>query len=286
MGVTDHDFYLRGKSAIAPDRTYLYDFSLSGMAQFRSDVRSAATAFPDLSVFFSIELGARRDLAAVPDDCLAMCDFVICEGVRLSPDPRATTEEQLRRVRQVRELMDRCGKPAFLGHPFRWAVDDRMVFADMDPGLASLPLRPDLDCPDEELNSFFGFDIRATAKACRHHGVPVEVNGHTCWRVLGLNLPVLYDLLCAANRILRDEGVELVPGSDQHEFRLTWGGKPANAGVPVPWHLFERLGVTLENSSVLRALTSSGPTGSTAARTRRAFGHSGHSSGKRIDNRS
>ncbi len=264
VGVTDHDFYLRGEGAKAPGKAYPYEFSLSGLEQFRDEVRSAAKGFPELAVYFSIELGARRDLSTVPDAFLEMCDFIICEASPLSSDRSTTDELRLRRVQQVRDLINRAGKPAFLGHPFRLAIDDRLVFGDIDPQLASAPARPKLDFDDEELNSFFRHDIRAMARACHHYNVPVEVNGHTCWRVLGLNLPVLYDLLCAANRVLRDEGVELVPGSDQHEFRLTWGGKFANAGVPVPWQLLERLGISLEHSALVRSLVSRCPIKSVA----------------------
>lgn len=255
LGVTDHDYYLRGEGAKTPGKTYPYDFSLGGLAQFRDEVRSVARKFPRLSVLFSIEMGARRDLSTVSDACLEMCDFIICEAAPLASNRSDTDELRLHRVQQIRELMDRGGKPAFLAHPFRLAVD-RLVFGDIDPQLASAPARPKLDFEEEELNSFFGQDIRAMARTCRRCDVAVEVSGHTCWRVLGLNLPVLYDLLCAANRILRDEGVELVPGSDQHEFRLTWGGKPANAGVPVPWQLFDRLGLSLEGSALVQTLMS------------------------------
>lgn len=255
LGVTDHDYYLRGEGAKTPGKAYPYEFNLSGLAQFRDEVRSAARGFPDLLVCFSIELGARRDLSTVPDPFLEVCDFLICEAAPLATDRSATDELRLHRVQQIRDLMDRAGKPAFLAHPFRLAVD-RLVFGDIDPQLAFAPARPRLDFDDEELNSFFGQDIRAMARACRRCDVAVEVSGHTCWRVLGLSLPVLYDLLCAAVRTLRDEGVELVPGSDQHEFRLTWGGRSANAGVPVPWPLFERLGLSLARSKLVRTLVS------------------------------
>jgi hypothetical protein len=255
LGVTDHDYYLRGESAKTPGKAYPYEFSLDGLVQFRDEIRRAARTFPELLVCFSIELGARRDLSTVPDSFLEVCDFVICEAAPLTNNRSDTDELRLHRVEQIRDLMDRAGKPAFLAHPFRLAVD-RLVFGDIEPQLASAPARPKLDFDEEELSSFFGQDIRAMARTCRRCDVAVEVSGHTCWRVLGLNLPVLYDLLCAANRILRDEGVELVPGSDQHEFHLTWGGKPANAGVSVPWQLFDRLGLSLEGSALVRTLIS------------------------------
>jgi histidinol phosphatase-like PHP family hydrolase len=257
VGVTDHDYYLRGESAKNPEKTYPYEFSLGGLEQFRDEVRSAAREFPELAVFFSIELGARRDLSAVPDALLDACDFLICEAAPLAKEPSTTDAHRLRQVEQVRDLMDRAGKPAFIAHPFRLVIDDRLILRDIDPSLASMQGRPELDFEEEELNSFFRQDVRAMARACRRYGVAVEVNGHSCWRMWGLNIPALYDLLCAANRVLRDEGVDLVPGSDQHEFRLTWGGMFANAGVPVPWQVFDRLGLSVEDSAVVRTLLSS-----------------------------
>ena len=131
LGVTDHDFYLRGEDAQTPGKAYPYEFSLSGLAQFRDEVRRAAKGFPALHVCFSIELGARRDLSTVPGSFLELCDFILCEAAPLSADRSDTDAVRLHRVRQIRDLMDRAGKPALLAHPFRLAVD-RLVFGEID----------------------------------------------------------------------------------------------------------------------------------------------------------
>jgi hypothetical protein len=154
-------------------------------------------------------------------------------------------------VEQIRRLVDRCGKPAFLSHPLRSAIDARLVFSPIPAEMVAMEARPELDFTDDELNWFFMLDVRALARQCARHAVPVEVNGQALLRMVLLNLRVFYDLFCAAHRVMLEEGVELVPGSDQHEFRTGFGGR---GGCPVPWQVFERLRLGIADMPLVRHL--------------------------------
>jgi len=250
IGVTDHSEYFIG-GEVLQEGTYPYEFSLAGLECFHDEVRRASLLFPELRVLFGPELSMHQDLSEVPNRVAEISDFFPCEAPDVSDDHPSNTDQYTARVGEIRRLMDRCGIPAFLAHPFRSAIDARLVFSPIAPGMAAMDARPEFDFPDDELNRFFMLDVRALARQCASHAVPIEVNGQALLRVILLNLPVLSDLFCGAHRIMCQEGVELVPGSDQHEFRTGFGGR---GGCHVPWQVFERLGVGLPDMPLARRL--------------------------------
>jgi hypothetical protein len=203
-------------------------------------------------VLFGPELSMHHDLGALPNRIAEISDLLPCEAPDVSDDATRNTERYAARVEQIRRLMDRCGKPAFLSHPFRSAIDARLVFSPIPPEVTAMRARPRLDFADDELDWFYMLDVRALARQCARHAVPVEVNGQALLRMVRLNLPVFSDLFCAVHRVMREEGVELVPGSDQHELRTGFGGR---GGCPVPWQVFERLGVGIADMPLVRHLT-------------------------------
>ena len=100
------------------------------------------------------------------------------------------------------------------------------------------------------MKRFFLFDVRAVAQAARDCGVSMEINGGTHNRIRNVNLPAPMGLLRAAYRIICDEGVDLVSGSDQHGLNLG----TSRGGYPVPYETFEWLSRTVADMQFLRRL--------------------------------
>ena len=100
-------------------------------------------------------------------------------------------------------------------------------------------------------NFFFGFDVRELGRACSEHELPIEVNGGTDSRIRGLNLPAPLQMLWAAYRIMQQEGVSFVPGSDQHAYMRT---AERREGRYIPFEAFDLLGLRAQDIPFLKLL--------------------------------
>ncbi len=250
LGITDHlGRYLAPKKTVEDPN---YEQTLAGLRDFRADVDRHRGLFPALRLFFGPEISPNTDLEALAENraVLDVSDHVLCEFPGVDESADRNTERKIQRIQEAGAFATRTGKPVFIAHPFRAPVNYRLVKRDIEPWITALPAGPDAVFSEAELNRFFLFDIRAVARVARASGVPLEVNGGTHNRIRNVNLPAPLRMLRAAYRIIRDEGVELVPGSDQHG--LMQG--TSRGGYPVPYDTFEALDLCVADMTFVRRL--------------------------------
>ena len=243
LGVTDHLERYIGSPPSAPRDPQLYEQSVEGLLSYRRDVDALRDQFPALRICFGPEIHAspRIDISSLPSQVVDVSDYFVMGLPSDQSSQVADTEAKVERTRGIARMCDATGRPAFVCHPFRSAVNRRLVKGRIEPWVTALRPRASLDFPEDMLNRFFGFDVRVVARACREHEVPIEVNGGTHGRIRSINLPAPLQMLWASYRIFRDEGVGLVPGSDQHAY---FRPPDRREGRQVPFDTFEALGVT------------------------------------------
>jgi hypothetical protein len=241
LGLTDHlERYLCPPRASA--RPPLYERSVAGLQAYRADVDRLRPQYPALTLFFGPEIhaGPRIDLNLIPQGVFDVSDYFMSSLPNVETSIEANSEAKIARVRALAELRERAGKPVYIAHPFRSAVDRRLVRRPIEPWVTALPPRAPDQFTDRELNEFFGFDMRALGRACCEYGVPVEVNGGTDGRIRGLNLPAPLQMLWGSYLVLQQEGATFVPGSDQHAYMRN---PTRREGRYVPFEAFAVLGL-------------------------------------------
>ncbi len=253
VGVTDHLERYIGIPPAPPEKAPLYAQSVEGVLRFRADVAAVQQDFPALRLFFGPEIHAspRIDLAHIPAEIMAVSDYFLCALPGVENSCAENTAARLAWLPRIRDLAERSGKPVFIAHPFRPSVDHQLVRRDIEPWITALRPRRDGEFDDAELNAFFRFDVRTLARACREHGLPIEVNGGTVGRIRGVNLAAPLQMLWAAYRLFRDAGVGLVPGSDQHAYMLT---PTRREGRYVPYDAFAALGLEVADIAFVQRL--------------------------------
>jgi hypothetical protein len=161
------------------------------------------------------------------------------------------TAAKIERLHEMASLRERTGRPVFIAHLFRSAVDRQLVKRPIAPWITALAPRVPDAFSDEEVNRFFGFDMRAVGRACAELAIPIEINGGTDGRIRGLNLPAPLQLLWAAYRIAKSEGATFVPGSDQHAYLRT---PERREGRYIPFDAFYYLGLDGGDLVLIRQL--------------------------------
>ncbi len=239
LGVTDHyDLYLPGNEDNAET---IYPRSIDGLLAYAAELRSLKNEFPSLAVYFAPEIGADIRFSDIPDAVHAVSDYFICEPPAVVADKKENTERRVERLSQIAAFSKRTEKPVFLAHPFRSAVDRRLVKNPIEPAIVGMRTRASIsDYGAEEVSDFFLQDIVLLAKESARLGIPLEINGETHHRIRVTNLPAPLTLLWAAYFIMKQYGASFVPGSDQHDF---WIGRH---GAYVPYDCFSAIGVTAE----------------------------------------
>jgi len=248
LGVTDHFGYYCPGTDRGPRP---YAGNLVGFMRFIADIEETSTRFPMLQVLKCPELGAASLDGPIPQEAVQASHFFLCEPPGFEDEQVGpNTTSRLRHVHRAAELRQATSKPVVLVHPFRNAVNRRLVKAPIEPRIAQWRSTPSSAFSDEDLNSFFMFDLRRYAETCREEGIPVEVNGNTDSRIRRVNLATPYRMLLAAYRLFLECGVDLVPGSDIHGI----GSGVGRGGDCVPWMTFEALDLTPLDSPFLRSL--------------------------------
>jgi hypothetical protein len=128
-------------------------------------------------------------------------------------------------------------------HPFRESSNLRVIEKPIEPWITDIQPRPDCDFPEDLINEFFMIDVRALGRALVEHNLPSEISGDTNARITRISLPAVRQLLWAGYRILHDEGVDLVPGSDHHVMLDAIG----RVGTHVPADVYDWLGLTIQD---------------------------------------
>lgn len=242
VGLTDHLERYIGVPPSPPESAPLYAQSVEGIARYRADVDDLRAEFPTLQLLFGPEIHAspRIDLRQLPAAVIALADYFLCALPGVDNSPEENTAAMVQQLGEIGDFAQRADRPVLVCHPFRPSVNRQLVKGEVAPWITALPLRPRGDFSDEELNRFFLFDVRAVARACRAHGLPIEINGGTVGRIRGLNLPAPLQMLWAAYRVFQEEGVGLAPGSDQHAFMVS---ATRREGRYVPFDAFAALGL-------------------------------------------
>jgi len=241
VGVTDHfGRFLYGGEAKPGEP---YERSREGFLAFHRDVVEARSRWPQLALLFAPEFGpgAAKDIT---DEHISRSDYFIFEPHPLA-GPGSLTDTLTATVRDCRALMDRTGIPAFVAHPFRSTVNLQVAKHGIAPWAAQLEPLGEVSDLAAEVNAAFEMDVLAVAKAFRECDVPMEVNTETQSRILTRNLYAYHDRLRAVHRIMRDQGVDLVPSSDIHSILH---------GTPVPHQTFHELGLAPSDIRFLRRL--------------------------------
>jgi len=253
LGVTDHLERYIGSPRSPAKNPPLYEQSVAGLQDYRADVDSLRERYPSLKIFFGPEIhaGPRIDIRRIPHGVVDVSDYFLASLPTIDTSIAANTEARVDRSRAIAEMRERTGRPIFLCHPFRTSVNDRLVKRPIAPWVTALAPRSPDKFSDVEVNRFFGFDVRALGRACWECALPIEINGGTDSRIRGLNLPAPLQMLWACYRILQQEGVTFVPGSDQHGYMRT---STRREGRYVPFDAFDVLGVTAQDIPFVQRL--------------------------------
>ncbi len=247
VGLTDHFGKYNGRNVEGTN----YDPTMEGFAQYRRDMERVQKNFPDLRLFLAPEIGPESRPGDLCSKLIDLSDFFICEAAFPSyTSIRENTDEFVRKIHEIREIIEITGKPGYLAHPFRSAINLRLIKHDLEPWLTELRPRRENGFSLEELNSFFLLDIDRIAQSACEMKVPLEINGNTQFRIRSSNLPAPLQMLWAALGGLKEGGCELIPGSDQHGFT----GGVGRIGMSVPADCFAFLGITPSDMPFLKRL--------------------------------
>lgn len=246
VGLTDHIEIYVGEN----EKTGPYERSVDGLAAYRADMDRVQEAYPDLQLLFGPELGRGFDLAGVPPAVVELADLFVCEIAMPDEDRTTNTDAMIARLEAIAGFSERVDRPAFVAHPFRPAINRRLVKGEIEPWITELGPRSPADWSAEEIDTFCGFDVARFGAAAARAGVPLEINGNTHLRARGANIPAALQLLRAAYGRLRDAGASFVPGSDQHFFRRRYGRR----GGFVPWETFAAIDVGVAELGHLRSM--------------------------------
>jgi hypothetical protein len=253
LGLTDHLEKYIGSPLSPAASAPLYEQSVAGLEAYRADVDHLRSRFPSLALYLGPEIhaGPRIDVLRIPQGVTDVSDYFLVSMPTVAASITEDTRVKIDQVRALAEMRERTGRPVFVAHLFRSAVDRRLVKRPIAPWVTALAPRPPAGFTDKEVNLFFGFDVRTLGRTCAECGVPVELNGGTDSRIRGLNLPAPLQMLWASYRILQQEGVTFVPGSDQHGYMRT---PTRREGRYVPFDAFDALGVTAQDMPLVRQL--------------------------------
>ncbi len=249
LGLTDH----LGKYLNAQKPGRHYAASVEGLRDYRADMDAHKDTFPDLTLFFAPEIGPKEDLAAIPDPVIDSSDFFIGEVAFPREDRAENTEAFVSRMTELRAFSDATGREIFVAHPFRSAVNLRLIKRDAESWVYTMNPRWNDGFSIEELNTFFLLDLEVLADAATTYRLPLEINGNTQFRIRSSNLPAALQMLGAAYVELQKRGVEFVPGSDQHNFQSGVG----RIGGAVPADCFHALGIDAEDIHFLQRTAAS-----------------------------
>jgi len=246
LGITDHlGLYLNPKREGCH-----YEASVGGLLQYRAEMDALKADFHDLTLYFAPEIGPEQDLEEVPTEVIEASDYFIGEAAYPGESVEKNTQSIVQRMGALRDFSDATGREVFLAHPFRSAVNMRLIKRDAEPWISELAPRWNGGFGLGEIVDFFRLDIEAVAESSKHFRIPLEVNGNTQSRIRSSNLPAPLQMLWGALKVLRDVGAELVPGSDQHDFMASIG----RLGGAVPADCFHALGIRVADIAFLARL--------------------------------
>ncbi|HHV96028.1 MAG TPA: hypothetical protein GXX37_06080 [Clostridiaceae bacterium] len=267
LGITDHiGLYMPDSSS---KKVVLYERSINGLLQYRQEIEELKDEYPDITMYFAPEINPAYDLNSMSEKVIEISDFFIFElpNVREEDSIISNTENMIKRMYEMNEFCNNTGKEAYIAHPFRSSVNIKLVkkeiepwITEMKPGITKIDLHSDEIKKEEnyygfsieEINSFFMFDVVEFGATAVKLNLSVEINGNTQQRIRASNLPAPLQMLWGAFKIMKEMGVDFVPGSDQHGFINMVNNN--RMGGYVPWDCFVALGITLEDIKFITKL--------------------------------
>ena len=251
LGITDHyDLYFEPKEAYSV-QDLNYERSFDGLKKYQKEIASLKDAFPQMKLFFAPEICPGIKLDTIPLDIIEISDFFICEPPAVKDSVSDNTAGIVEKLFEISDFVKKTGKSAYLAHPFRSSVNERLVTKDIQPWIRDISYRTHwTEFTYEEIDNFFMFDIKEVARAAKTLSIPLEMNGNTQFRVRSCNLPPVLQMLWGAYQIIADEKAEIVPGSDLHGF-MNWFGK---MGQYIPYDCFSALGITYNDINFIKKI--------------------------------
>ena len=110
-----------------------YENSLEGLIQYRKDIKQLKGSFPGLTILFAPEMGPGDDLTDVPSEVIEMSDYFICEPLHSEESMDDNTDSMIKRLHEASDFMKAVNKPVFMAHPFRSAVNNRLIKKEIQP---------------------------------------------------------------------------------------------------------------------------------------------------------
>ncbi len=250
VNLTDHAEKYLGPAPLPENAPYRK--GIEGLADYRADVDKLRGKFPSLKLFFGPEFHPNFDLDTVPGELADLADLFLCALPPVEETFAANTAGRLAHLENIRRFRDRMNRPVLVVHPLISCIKFQLVTHPIEPWITDIPIRDVGQYSLEELNKFFRFDIKVLATACREMDLSVEINGGAHEMVRFINLPAVTKMLWSAYKFMAEEGVDIAPGSDQHEISSHRG----RLGVSVPFDPFEALGITPADIRLLGKLDS------------------------------
>jgi hypothetical protein len=241
IGVTDHyNYYSLPQLPIRKNGLpWVYPTSYDGLREYRDDLDSLKSEYPELKLYFCPEISPRISLDEVPDSVIEMSDYFICELWGKLESKELTLEMHLARMEECAAWAKKIGRAIMFAHPFRDAVNKRIVKVPIEPWITALEPRRDYrEWSSEEIFDFYFIDPVALGKKAAELQVPFEVNGETVRRIRFTNLIPPLQMFMSGLYQMHKQGCKLVPGSDQHGFTI------GNHGSFIFFEMFDLLGIS------------------------------------------
>jgi len=206
---------------------------------YRDEMDALKPEYPEIKLYFNPEFGSGVVLDEVPDCVLEMSDYFICELWGMRDSKEQTMEMHLARMEECAAWSKKVGRAITFAHPFRDAVNKRIIKVPIVPWITALEPRKNFrEWTREEIFDFYFLDPVVLGKKAAELGVPFEVNGETVHRIRMTNLIPPMQMLMSGFAKIYEQGCKLIPSSDQHGFVV--GSK----GAYIFYEMFDALGIS------------------------------------------
>jgi len=244
IGVTDHFGRFLGESR---KKLNHYDGTPAGFLAFAKDVRMAARHFPEAIILFGPEMGFPHMHTET-----AHRTFSDSESDFLLGEPSGKGEEDtfgeylLEGMESMAEFSRAHRCPSTLAHPLR-SIVNRYVGktgpGPRMPGHEPFPPLASEEDPVGHVEELFDLDIASLARASRRRRIPLEINGSSWGRILGMNHRSFAERYLLFYHTFIQRGGTVILGSDLHNIEH---------GAPTPFVVALMLGIRPEEMTLLR----------------------------------
>ena len=245
IGATDHWGRFLGLSRKPLNH---YPGTLDGYRAFAHDIAEAQDIYPDVLLLFGPEIGIPHFVNGTAEPAFRVPEvhYLMIEPGGYESGTSTYGEYLVEGIRAGAAQRDRCGKPCFLAHPLRAAVNRYVGKTGPGPQLPFSPPFAPLSIysdPLSHVEDLLDIDIDALAEAAISYDVPLEINESSWGRIMGMNHASFSERHIYFFQSLIDRGTPVVLGSDQHN---------VESGAPTPFVLAEKIGLYPRDITFLR----------------------------------